>query len=132
MNLWWAFGKQMFATFFLILLMRYYKNSFIAFVMIAACVSLHRLTGFVAISYILLTYLFSEKKTPKYYYTLLIGLGVALLSYITLFYEQVFPFLKSFIVNPGKQIFISGKYGTGFSGQELFYYLVPILLMVFL
>lgn len=132
MNLWWAFGKQMFATFFLILLMRYYKNSFIAFIMIAACVSLHRLTGFVAISYFLFAYFLSEKKTLKHYYTLLAGLWIALLSYIAFFYEQIFPFLKGLITDPGNQILISGKYGTGFSGRELFYYLVPILLMVFL
>ncbi len=132
MNLWWSFGKQMFATFFLILLMRYYKNSLIAFIMVAACLSLHRLTGFVAISYFLFAYFLSEKKNLKYYYTLLAGLWVAALSYITLFYEQVFPFFKNFIENPGSQILISGKYGTGFSWTELFYYLVPILLMVFL
>lgn len=132
MNLWWAFGKQMFATFFLILLMRYYRNSIIAFILMAACVSLHRLTGFVAISYFLFAYLFSQKRNLKHYYTLLIGLWVAAFSYVALFYEQVFPFIRNIITNPQNQVFIQWKYGTGFSSRELFFYLVPVLLMVFL
>ncbi len=131
-NLWWAFGKQMFATFFLILLIRYYRNSIIAFILMAACLSLHRLTGFVAISYFLFTYLFSQKRNLKHYYALLIGLWVAAFSYFVLFYEQVFPLIRNIITNPQNQVFIQWKYGTGFSGRELFFYLVPVLLMVFL
>lgn len=132
MNLWWSFGKQMFATFFLILLMRYYRNIFIAFILMTTCLSLHRLTGFVAVSYFLFTYLSSSKRNIKHYYALFIGLWVAAFWYISLFHEQVFPFFRDIITNPQNQIFIQWKYGTGLSGRELFFYLVPVLLMVFL
>lgn len=132
MNFWWAFGKQMFATFFLILLMRYCKKGFIAFLFITACISLHRLTGFVALSYFTISYLVSQKKSIKQYYSILIGIFAGFLSYLVLFHEQVFPYIKNFITSPEKQILIDGKYGTGFSGSELFFYLVPILLMVIL
>lgn len=132
MNFWWAFGKQMFATFFLILLMRYPRKGFIAFLLITTCISLHRLTGFIALSYFAISYLVSQKKSIKQYYSTLIGMCAGFLSYIALFHEQVFPYIKNFITSPEKQILIDGKYGTGFSGGELFFYLVPILLMVIL
>lgn len=132
MNLWWAFGKQMFATFFLILLMRYHRKSFIAFLLIVACISLHRLTGFVALSYFSIYYLISEKKNIKQYMVIILGVFVGFLSYLALFYEQVLPYIRNFITSPEKQIFIQGKYGTGFSWSDLLFYLVPVLLMVIL
>lgn len=132
MNLWWAFGKQMFATFFLVLLMRYYRNGFIAFLLIAACISLHRLTGIVALLYFGISYFLSQKKNIREYVPILIGICVAFLSYLALFYEQILPYMRGFITNPEKQIFLDGKHGTWFSWSELLFYLVPILLMVVL
>jgi ABC-type siderophore export system fused ATPase/permease subunit len=112
MNLWWAFGKQMFATFFFILLMRYYKNAFIAFLLITGCIALHRLTGFLALLYFIISYFISQKKNIKEYLPIFLGACVAFISYATLFYEQVFPYIKSFITQPKKQVFLDGKYGT--------------------
>lgn len=132
MNLWWAFGKQMFATFFLILLMRYYKKYFIAFLLIAGCISLHRLTGFVALSYFLVTFLNSQRKNRKIYLFMFFGICVGFLSYLPLFYEQVFPYIKNFILNPQKQVFIDGKYWTGFNWGDLLFYIFPVLLMTIL
>lgn len=131
MNLWWAFGKQIFATFFLLLLMRYYKNAFIAFLLMTACLSLHRLTGFLALLYFGISFSLSHKKNMKAYFSILIGICVGILSYLVFFGEQVIPYLRGFIEHPQQQIFLEGKYGTWFGWSELLFYFAPILFIVF-
>gem|GEM_PF-1276169 len=65
----------MFATLFLILFLRYQKKIPIALILLTACISLHRLTGFIAILYILITFVihFFEKK-KSYNYWLFVGI----------------------------------------------------------
>lgn len=132
MNLWWSFGKQMFATFFLILLIRYQREKFLAFLFIASCLALHRLTGVVALLYFLLSWFLSKKRDIRLFSSLILGVLVAAITYVAFFSEQVFPLLKQIFTNPEKQFFIEKKYGTGFATAELFYYLMPVLLMVIL
>lgn len=132
MNLWWAFGKQMFAIFFLLLLMRYQNKKMLAFFFIASCIALHRLTGIVALLYFLVSWILSKKRDIRLFSSLLLGVLVAVITYSAFFYEQVFPFLKQIFMNPDKQFFLEKKYGTGFDTLELLYYLTPVLLMTIL
>lgn len=123
-NFWWSFGKQMFATFFLILLMRYHTKSIITVIFLAACIALHRLTGFIAILFIVFSF-FQKKAPPKW--PLFIAVWAALITYLPTFQIQVLPFLTGKIQN---YIFLSKGYGTWLNGITLWMYEIPILLLL--
>ncbi len=132
-NLWWAFGKQMFATFFLILLMRYHKNTAITLILSVACIWLHRLTGFIAILFLIFSLVASyKKKKPGNIYTLLLVIILGILSYRDTFSHQVLPFLQNITWHTTQLVWISRSYGTGLEGKRFWFYITPILLVTLL
>lgn len=132
-NLWWSFGKQMFATFFLILLMRYHKNAAIALILSVACIWLHRLTGFVAILFLIFSLLVADKKNkPKDICVTLWAVILGITCYIDTFSYQVLPFLSNITWHITKFIWMSGSYGTGLWNKEFWFYLTPMVLMTLL
>jgi hypothetical protein len=127
-NFWWSFGKQLFATLFLILFIRYYslKKTFIYTILFTACIALHRITGFIAIMYVLSWYFLQKNKINK---ILLLGLWLGIVSYIQTIEIQIMPLLKSIFIE--KYIFVHGKYGTGFDRWIFFIYILPVLILSF-
>lgn len=123
MNLWWAFWKQMFAILFLILLIRYNKKTIIGLILLAWCIALHRLTGFVAIMYIVFDIIFNHKRQSK---IILYALALGLITYIPTIQIQVLPYLHN-IANQS-HIFLTWKYGTGFSKPIFWTYITPLLI----
>lgn len=132
-NFWWAFGKQMFATLFLILLMRYHKNSAIALILSIACIWLHRLTGFVAILFLVFSLLVSDRKNrPKDICVTLWAVILGAVSYLDTFSYQVLPFLFAITRHSIDLVWMSGSYGTGLRDRDFWFYLTPMVLMTFL
>ena len=132
-NFWWSFWKQMFATFFLIILMRYHRNIIIAILLSAACVWLHRLTGFVAILYLIFSLAsLWKKRNIKVISMTILGIFFGIVSYKSTFSYQVMSFLRSITQHFTDYIWIKGEYGTGFGGIHFWFYQTPLLLMTLL
>jgi hypothetical protein len=131
-NFFWSFGKQMFATFFFLLFLRYQKKIPVAALLIVACMSLHRLTGFVAIIYIFCNFIVYNWKNKKWPYLSLLFLwvGISLLTYILSdsVRFQIQPFLHTDL---RRYILIPGTYGTGLSRINFLFYITPALLFLF-
>lgn len=126
-NFWWSFGKQMFSTFFLLLFFRYYHKYLLSIVLLIACIALHRMTGFLAILYVLLSSFLSFSKKQRYAF--LIAVIIAILSYLPTFDIQVLPFLSHKI---NHYIFLSGTYGTGLPPGIFWAYEIPVALLCFI
>lgn len=123
-NFWWSFGKQMFSTFFLLLFLRYSQKYLLSIMLLIACIALHRMTGFLAILYVLLSSLFSFNKKQRYIF--LVAMIIAILSYVSTFDIQVLPFLSHKI---NHYIFLSGTYGTGLPSGIFWAYEIPVALL---
>ncbi len=124
-NLWWSFGKQIFATFFLVVLMKYYKSLVISLILLTACLSLHRLTGFIALSFFLLN-LFSFKKKQIFLISL-VSIILSFVTYIPTFSIQILPFIMWKINN---YIFITQGAGTWFNKPLFWMYELPLLVVL--
>lgn len=122
-NFWWSFGKQMFATFFLVLLMRYHKKTIIGLIFLTACIALHRLTGFIAILFILWNFL-SQKSYKKWLIIMSIWLAIA--TYYPTFHLQVSPYLWRGVK---QYIFLPESYGTGLQWITFWLYELPLIIL---
>ena len=113
----------MFAVFFLVLLMRYSRKKIISLILLVTCISLHRLTGIMAILFMVTDYLFQKKIEKKYIF---FGIFAALITYIPTFHIQIIPLIEK---NPVNYLFFEGAYGVGLSGIKKWIYEIPLILM---
>ncbi len=125
-SFWWWLGKQMFATFFLILLFRYYKNVFLTVLFWVVIISLHRLTWVVWILFLGIIFLQSKEISLKK--GIFLAIGAWIVSYLiakTTSY-QLLPF---FSLDIKKYIGFTGSYGTGFDWLEAFFKTLPLIIL---
>lgn len=122
-NFWWSFGKQIFATFFLVLLMRYHKKTIIGLIFLTTCIALHRLTGFIAILFIVWNFL-SQKSYKKWLIIMAIWLAIA--TYYPTFHLQVSPYLWRGLK---QYMFLPQSYGTGLQWITFWLYELPLLVL---
>lgn len=128
-----ALWKQIFATIFLLLGMRYQKKIFLQSIFFLACIVLHRLTGFVAILFSLFTLLSAKKNIPSTNKVAFVSvICLAIITYIPTFRSQVLPYLVSLTSHIHEHIFIQGRYGAGFSGKNFWFLEIPLILIIFL
>ncbi len=130
-NLFWSFGKQIFATFFLILFLRYQKKYVVASFFLIACISLHRLTGFLAIIFLWASFFTSQRKMPLQSLCPLIPIFIGALPYLldNSFFFQIQPILRNKVEN---LFMISGNHGTWFSKGNFMYFEIPsIIIFIF-
>lgn len=128
----WSFWKQMFAVFFFVLLIRYHKNIPIMIMLVAACIWIHRLTGFVAILFLSITFLLKYKKYPKVFLPFLIWIIIGSLTYIDTFSYQIKPLIVSLTQHFSRYIWVPGQYGTGLTPWAFWFYQIPLLFMILL
>lgn len=129
-NLWWSFGKQLFATFFLILLIKYYKKIPIMLILLTACLSLHRLTWVLALFTLLLLHFSHHKKSLSYLKYICIAVALALMTYAAFFYEQIIFHFHAMFLGENRQLFFHGPYGTGFPPLQFWIRLMPSMILV--
>lgn len=127
-----SFWKQMFATFFLILLIRYYQKIIPTILFAAACISLHRMTGFLAILFILFSFISWDKKENKWNRAIIFAVLIGIFTYVSTFTHQVIPYLMGITKDIGDNILIRGEYGSGLRGIHFWFYETPLLFMVLL
>jgi uncharacterized membrane protein len=116
----------MFATFFLLILIRFYRKTTIGIILLTACISLHRLTGFVAIMYIIFDSIFNQRCKSK---MILCAVFFGLITYIPTIQIQILPFINQSM--NGDFILLEGKYGTGFNKPIFWTYTLPLCVLVF-
>lgn len=129
-NLWWSFGKQIFTTFFLLLIIRYHKNMGVLICLLSACIWLHRLTGFIALLYLLCLFIFQKKYTKNYWFSVLISVALGIMTYLWLFYQQILSYLNNILSNFDSGLCFLGKYWTGFSPWEFWIRISPVFVLL--
>lgn len=118
--LWWWFGKEIIATFFLLWAIRHRKKLIIATIFMAACMALHRLTGFVGLLFIASLLLDKNiKGRSLYIWLLLFSASIAGITYFWTWQRQIMPFLWQKISG---YVFLDGSYGTLFSGIKFWFF----------
>jgi hypothetical protein len=129
-NLFWSFGKQIFATFFLILFIKYQKKYLVASLFLMACISLHRLTGFLAIMLVWINFIcLQNKKISLKSFCLLIPVFIGAIPYLldNNFSFQIQPILRNKIEN---LFMLSGNYGTWLSKNNFLYFELPSIIIL--
>lgn len=128
-----ALWKQIFATVFLLLSIRYQKKIFLQSIFLLACISLHRLTGFVAILFSLFELLSAKKNISSVKKMAFVSvISLAIIAYIPSFRSQVLPYLLSLTSHINENIFIQGRYGAGFSAKNFWFLETPLILIILL
>lgn len=125
LNLVGSLGKQLFATFFLLLALRHRQKLIISIPLFIACIGLHRLTGFVAILFILVSSFSPKKQNTKECIAFIGIIFAAIITYIPSFDVQVMPFLRQ-IIYPAKILFHKWQYWAGFSYIHFLYHIFPV------
>lgn len=125
--MWWWFGKELIATFLLLWAIRHHRKIFIAGIFMAACIALHRLTGFIGLLY--LTSLFIQKSNwKKYAWLLFFSTIFGGMTYFWTWGKHVTPFLSTKLTT---YMFYSGSYGTLFTEWRFWAFESFALLCVF-
>jgi len=129
-NLFWSFWKQIFATFFLILFIKYQKKYVVASILLIACISLHRLTGFLAMMFVWVNFLYLQNKKISFRsFWFLVPVSIGMIPYLldNNFSFQIQPLLRNKIEN---LFMLSGNYGTWFSKNNFLYFELPSIIIL--
>lgn len=117
--MWWGFGKELIATFFLLWAMRYNKKILIATIFLSASIALHRLTWFVGLAFFIILLFDKNKVTQKYKWILILSLFLGAFTYFWTWKKHILPFMWWKLQN---YIFLKWPYGTLFSEREFWAY----------
>lgn len=120
---WLWLGKEMFATIFLLLSMRYYKKNSIYIIFTAVCIALHRLTGIFAVAFALTVFITDKRSWHKKIY-ILMSIVLGIICYIPAIKIHILPLISW---NLTQHILIPGGSGTLFL-EKIFWSAESIIL----
>lgn len=113
---WVWLGKEMFATFLLLLSLKYYKNIWVYIILTAACIGLHRLTWIFSIFFMWILY-FNDSREWKQKIYMLIAVLLWIITYIPTLEIQIIPLISW---NLGRHILIQRGSWSLF-GEKIFW-----------
>lgn len=122
---WLWLGKEMFATIFLLLSIRYYKKPALYIILTAACIAVHRLTGIFAVAFAL-TIFITDKRTWLQKIYILISIVIGVLCYMPAIKIHVLPLISWDVT---QHILISGSSGSLFR-EKTFWFAESFMLFV--
>lgn len=121
---WLWLGKEMFATIFLLLSIRYYKKTSVYIIFTAVCIALHRLTGIFAVAFAVTIFVTDKRIWGEKMY-ILISIVLGIVCYIPALKIHVLPLISW---NLTQHILIPGRSGTLFL-EKIFWFAESILLL---
>lgn len=120
---WLWLGKEMFATIFLLLSIRYYKKTSIYIIFTSVCIALHRLTGIFAVVFALTIFITDKRSWQKKIY-ILMSIVLGIICYIPAIKIHILPLISW---NITQHILIPGGSGTLFL-EKIFWSAESIIL----
>lgn len=128
-NFYLGFWKQMIATLTLLLFIKYQKKTVLSIVFIITTISLHRLTWFICITYILFNY-FSQKDEQyirRRYLLYCVWILWWILPYMH--YDFFMPLIGPLLKDSVSDYFFHNKYGSGRNNHVFFSHMIPLILI---